>query len=58
MEWLWLLGAVLGTLLLILVLAPRAARPDQPIVDPDDADPHAGTLQEVAGQEGPRVWDP
>lgn len=58
MEWLVMAGLVLGTALAIIALARRAARPDEHVIDPNDPDPHAGTLREIAGQEGPRIWDP
>jgi hypothetical protein len=57
MEWIFFAALLVGTAVAILVLAGRAARPDaEQRAEADD--PHAGLLREVAGQEGPRIWDP
>lgn len=45
-----------GSLALIVLVARRAAG-DAPPQPPRADDPHAGTLREVAGQAGPRIYD-
>ena len=56
MDWPILLVLVAVSIGAVIVAARRAARPDASVVEPSD-DPHAGTIAEVAGQQGPRVYD-
>jgi hypothetical protein len=56
MEWLIVLGMVVASVAAVVVLAQRARRPDASLASPAD-DPHAGTIAEFAGQQGPRIYD-